>query len=96
MTYLQGAKPGFSSVGRAVDCSGLWLSTCHWFDSSNPEIGTRPLYSSVHGIMVEQMPSKHQTRVRFPMNALQRDVHKNVYVLPPALHKTQSWLPVQI
>jgi len=31
-------KTGFSSDGRAVDCSGLkMISTCRWFDSSKPE-----------------------------------------------------------
>ena len=28
---------GFSSVGRAFDCSGLLISNCHLFDSGNSE-----------------------------------------------------------
>ena len=36
------ANSGFSSVGRAFDCSGIQTSNSRWFDSGKPEITTFP------------------------------------------------------
>ena len=39
---------GFSSVGRAFDCRGLFLillvSNCRWFDSGKPELNKNNIY----------------------------------------------------
>ena len=34
------ANSGFSSVGRAFDCSGIQTSNSRWFDSGKPETTT--------------------------------------------------------
>ena len=36
------ANSGFSSVGRAFDCSGIQTSNSRWFDSGKPETTTFP------------------------------------------------------